>query len=134
MIVNDVAGCLGQYVTVPLLDPTASNCTRLPQVVGRIFPVGADPSRVLLTVSGRPGRGGARSLLKVAEMGFADKVSYKAQELWGRVKRNTGEVSGDRRLRREGRADEGKAHLKQAGEKVKDLFRGRGARRRHPRM
>lgn len=67
-------------------------------------------------------------------MGFADKVSYKAQELWGRVKRITGEVSGDRRLRREGRADEWKAHLKQAGEKVKDLFRGRGARRRHPRM
>jgi len=61
---------------------------------------------------------------------FADKFTNKAQELRGRVKRNTGEVTGDRRLQAEGRADELKANLKQTGEKIKDVFRGRGTRRR----
>jgi len=61
---------------------------------------------------------------------FADKVRNKAQELGGRIKRNTGEVTGDRRLQSEGRADEMMSNLKQAGEKVKDAFRRRGNRRR----
>jgi uncharacterized protein YjbJ (UPF0337 family) len=67
---------------------------------------------------------------KDAVMSFADKFRDKAQELRGRIKRNTGEVTGDRRLQAEGRADEVKGSLKQAGEKVKDAFRGRGTRRR----
>jgi uncharacterized protein YjbJ (UPF0337 family) len=61
---------------------------------------------------------------------FADKARVKAQELRGRIKRNTGEVTGDRRLEAEGRTDEVMGNLKQAGEKVKDAFRGRGTRRR----
>ncbi|MDQ3765301.1 MAG: CsbD family protein [Actinomycetota bacterium] len=63
-------------------------------------------------------------------MSFADKVRIKAQELRGRIKRNTGEVTGDRRLEAEGRTEEVMGNLKQAGEKVKDAFRGRGTRRR----
>ena len=63
-------------------------------------------------------------------MSFADKFRNKAQELRGRIKRNTGEVTGDRRLQRQGRSDEMKSSLKQAGEKIKDAFRGRGGRRR----
>ncbi len=63
-------------------------------------------------------------------MSIADKFRNKAQELRGRIKRNTGEVTGNRRLQAEGRADEVKSNLKQAGEKVKDAFRGRGTRRR----
>jgi len=62
---------------------------------------------------------------------FGDKFSNKAQEMRGRIKRNAGEVSGDRRLEAEGTADELKSNLKQAGEKIKDAFRGRGGRRRH---
>ena len=58
-------------------------------------------------------------------MSLADKVRNKTQEMRGRVKRNTGEVSGDPYLQRKGRADERKANLKQAGEKIKDAFRGR---------
>jgi len=61
---------------------------------------------------------------------FADKFRNKAQQLGGRLKRNTGEATGDRRLQAEGRADEVIGSLKQAGEKVKDAFRGRGTRRR----
>jgi uncharacterized protein YjbJ (UPF0337 family) len=64
-------------------------------------------------------------------MGFADKLTNKVQELRGRIKRNTGEVTGDRRLQAQGRADEVKSNLKQAGEKLKDALRGR---RRPPRM
>ena len=63
-------------------------------------------------------------------MSFANKLRDKAQELRGRIKRNTGEVTGDRRLQAEGTADEIMGNLKQAGEKVKDAFRGRGTRRR----
>jgi uncharacterized protein YjbJ (UPF0337 family) len=59
---------------------------------------------------------------------MANKFSNKVQELRGRVKRNTGEVTGDRRLEAEGRTDEVKSNLKQAGEKVKDAFRGRRSR------
>ena len=63
-------------------------------------------------------------------MSFTDKLANKVQELRGRVKRNTGEVTGDRSLQAQGRADEVKGNLKQAGEKLKDAFRGRGTRRR----
>ncbi|MGH3515278.1 MAG: CsbD family protein, partial [Pseudonocardiaceae bacterium] len=65
-----------------------------------------------------------------AVVSFADKFRDKAQVLRGRVKRNTGEVTGNRRLQAEGSADEVMGNLKQAGEKVKDAFRGRGNRRR----
>jgi uncharacterized protein YjbJ (UPF0337 family) len=62
---------------------------------------------------------------------FADKFRDKAQELRGRIKRNTGEVTGNRRLQAEGWAEEVMGNLKQAGEKIKDAFRGRGTRRRY---
>jgi uncharacterized protein YjbJ (UPF0337 family) len=61
-------------------------------------------------------------------MSFADKVHNKARELRGRVKRNAGEVTGDRRLQEEGRAEEAGGNLRQAGEKIKDVFRGRRPR------
>ncbi len=64
-------------------------------------------------------------------MSFADKFRGKAQELRGRIRRNTGEVTGDRGLQAEGRADEVMGNLRQAGEKIKDAFRGRGTRRRY---
>jgi uncharacterized protein YjbJ (UPF0337 family) len=69
---------------------------------------------------------------KEAVVSFADKFRDKAQVLRGRVKRNTGEVTGNRRLQAEGSADKVMGNLKQAGAKVKDAFRGRGTRhRRH---
>jgi uncharacterized protein YjbJ (UPF0337 family) len=66
----------------------------------------------------------------VAVMSLTDKLRNKAQELRGRIKRNTGEVTGDRSLQAKGSADEMKGNMKQAGEKIKDAFRGRGRRRR----
>jgi uncharacterized protein YjbJ (UPF0337 family) len=54
-----------------------------------------------------------------------NKVRNKAQELKGQVKEGAGRASGDRSLEAEGRADQTKANLKQAGEKIKDAFRPR---------
>jgi uncharacterized protein YjbJ (UPF0337 family) len=64
---------------------------------------------------------------------FANKFRAKMQVLRGRIKRDTGQVTGSGRLQAEGRADEVMGNLKQAGEKVKDAFRGRGTHRRRSR-
>ena len=58
-------------------------------------------------------------------MSIGDKFHNKAQELRGRAKLKTGETTGDKRLQREGRADQVKGDLKQAGEKIKDAMRRR---------
>jgi len=47
-------------------------------------------------------------------MSFADKMNNKAQEMRGRIKRNAGQVTGDRRLEAEGRAEERSGNLRQA--------------------
>jgi uncharacterized protein YjbJ (UPF0337 family) len=62
-------------------------------------------------------------------MSVSDKFHNMTQELRGRAKQRTGEATGNRRLQREGRADQVKGNLKQAGEKIKDAMR----RRRTPR-
>jgi uncharacterized protein YjbJ (UPF0337 family) len=54
-----------------------------------------------------------------------NKTRNAAQKVKGQVKEAAGRVTGDPRLEAEGRADKKKANLKQAGEKVKDAFRGR---------
>jgi uncharacterized protein YjbJ (UPF0337 family) len=54
-----------------------------------------------------------------------NKTRNAAQKVKGQFKEAAGRVTGDGRLEAEGRADKKKANLKQAGEKVKDVFRGR---------
>jgi len=66
----------------------------------------------------------------VAVVSFADKLRNKAQGLRGRIKRNTGEVAGDKGLQARGRADEVKGVLKQIGKKIKDALRRLSPRRR----
>jgi uncharacterized protein YjbJ (UPF0337 family) len=63
-------------------------------------------------------------------MSFADKMNNKARELRGRVMRNAGEVTGNRDLEARGRAEETSGNLRQAGQKIRDVFRGLGPRRR----
>lgn len=55
-------------------------------------------------------------------MGVDDKARNAAEDLKGKAKETAGEATGDRDLAAEGRADQTKADLKQAGEKVKDAF------------
>ncbi len=54
-----------------------------------------------------------------------NKARNTGQKVKGQFKEAAGRVTGDERLEAEGRADKTKANLKQAGEKVKDAFRGR---------
>jgi uncharacterized protein YjbJ (UPF0337 family) len=54
-----------------------------------------------------------------------NKTRNAAQKVKGQFKEAAGRATGDERLEAKGRADKTKANLKQAGEKVKDTFRGR---------
>jgi len=54
-----------------------------------------------------------------------NKSRNTAQKVKGQFKEAAGAVTGNERLEAEGRADKSKASLKQAGEKLKDAFRGR---------
>ncbi len=56
-------------------------------------------------------------------MGLEDKIKNKAEGMQGKAKEGTGDATGDRDLQAEGKADQSKADLKQAGEKVKDAFK-----------
>ena len=56
-------------------------------------------------------------------MGMLDKAKDKAEELMGKGKQEVGEQTGDQDLKNEGRVDEAKGDVKQAGEKVKDVFK-----------
>ena len=56
-------------------------------------------------------------------MSAADKMKNKIDDLGGRAKEAIGRATGDHATRNEGRADQAKASLKDAGEKVKDAFK-----------
>ncbi|ORA83046.1 CsbD family protein [Mycolicibacter kumamotonensis] len=56
-------------------------------------------------------------------MGLMDKVRNIAQDAAGKVKEATGRATGNDDLKNEGKADQGKSSLKQAGENIKDAFR-----------
>jgi uncharacterized protein YjbJ (UPF0337 family) len=56
-------------------------------------------------------------------MGTTDKLANKAEELKGQAKQKAGEATGNEQWQAEGKVDEAKGDLKQAGEKVKDVFR-----------
>jgi uncharacterized protein YjbJ (UPF0337 family) len=55
-------------------------------------------------------------------MGQRDKAKNTVEEMKGRAKQAVGAASGDDSMRREGRVDEAKGNLKQAGEKAKDAL------------
>lgn len=56
-------------------------------------------------------------------MGMGDKLRNAAQKLRGKAKEAEGRATNDPVRRDEGRTDQAGADLKQAGEKVKDVFR-----------
>ena len=56
-------------------------------------------------------------------MSGTDKAKNKGEELKGKTKEGVGRSTGDREMEREGRADQAKGGLKQAGEKIKDAFK-----------
>ncbi len=56
-------------------------------------------------------------------MSGIDKAKNKAEELQGQGKEAMGRATDDPDLEAEGKADQATSNLKQAGEKVKDVFR-----------
>ena len=56
-------------------------------------------------------------------MSAANKAEDKVQAAKGKVKKVTGKAVGDPVLEAEGKAEEARGDLKQAGEKVKDAVR-----------
>ena len=55
-------------------------------------------------------------------MSIAKKIAHKAEAVKGGAKRMVGRLTGSRRLRAKGRADQAKGNLKQAGAKIKDAL------------
>jgi uncharacterized protein YjbJ (UPF0337 family) len=56
-------------------------------------------------------------------MGLKDKAENTAESVKGQAKEHAGRAGDDRELEAEGKTDQTKADLKQAGEKVKDAVR-----------
>ena len=56
-------------------------------------------------------------------MSGIDKLKNKAQELTGQGKEGVGRATGDEHLEAEGQKDQAAGNVKQAGEKVKDIFK-----------
>lgn len=56
-------------------------------------------------------------------MATEDKIDAKTDQLKGEVKEGVGRATDDRELEAEGHADQAQGNLKQAGEKIKDVFK-----------
>jgi uncharacterized protein YjbJ (UPF0337 family) len=56
-------------------------------------------------------------------MGIDDKIKNKAEDLSGKSKEHAGKATDDPELEAEGKGDQTKSDVKQAGEKIKDAFK-----------
>lgn len=56
-------------------------------------------------------------------MSTGDKIKNKIDDVAGKTKEGLGKASGDKSTENEGKLDQAKANLKDAGEKVKDAFK-----------
>jgi uncharacterized protein YjbJ (UPF0337 family) len=56
-------------------------------------------------------------------MGASDKMENAAEDLKGKAKEAVGHATGDDEKVAEGKADQTKSDIKQAGENVKDAFK-----------
>ena len=56
-------------------------------------------------------------------MSAIDKLKNKAEELGGQGKEHLGKATGDESLEAEGHKDQASGNVKQAGEKIKDVFK-----------
>ena len=56
-------------------------------------------------------------------MSAMDKIKNKAEEVTGQGKEHVGKATGNEQLEAEGHKDQAAGNVKQAGEKVKDVFK-----------
>lgn len=59
---------------------------------------------------------------KEPAMSGTDKMKNKVEDVTGKAKEQVGKLTGDDSMKNEGRRDQAKADLKDAGEKVKDAL------------
>ena len=64
-----------------------------------------------------------RGLVNPWRMSAGDKFKNKIDDTAGKAKEKLGQASGDRSTENEGKLDQAKANIKDAGEKVKDAFK-----------
>jgi uncharacterized protein YjbJ (UPF0337 family) len=58
-------------------------------------------------------------------MSASNKAKYRLDRLAGQTKEKLGRVTGDDRMRNEGKVDQVRARVKMTGERLKDAVRGR---------
>jgi uncharacterized protein YjbJ (UPF0337 family) len=56
-------------------------------------------------------------------MSGTDKISNKIEDVEGKAKEGLGQATGDKSTENEGKTDQAKSDLKNAGENVKDAFK-----------
>jgi len=56
-------------------------------------------------------------------MGVGDTADHKAEDLGGKIKEGVGKVTGDEELEAQGKGDQAKSNIKQAGDKVKEAVK-----------
>ena len=56
-------------------------------------------------------------------MSIAKKIRHKTQTARGKAKKVVGRLTGNRRLKAQGRAGQARGNLMQAADKVKDAFK-----------
>jgi uncharacterized protein YjbJ (UPF0337 family) len=56
-------------------------------------------------------------------MGLMDKANNEAEIAKGKVKESVGDATDNDRMEAEGQGDQAAGNTKQAGEKIKDVFR-----------
>lgn len=56
-------------------------------------------------------------------MSAIDKAKNAVEDLGGKAKEAAGKVTGDKSTENEGKGDQAKSDIKDAGEKVKDAFK-----------
>jgi uncharacterized protein YjbJ (UPF0337 family) len=56
-------------------------------------------------------------------MGLGDKMEHAAEEAKGKLKEASGKATDDERLEAEGKGDQTKANVKQAGDDIRDAFK-----------
>lgn len=94
-------------------DVSAALCTPLRDAAGHRC----------LRGDGKQRRGGIEQFEhREVHMGLEDKIKNAAEEVSGKAKEAMGKVTGDRDTEAEGKTDQSKSDLKQAGEHVKDAF------------
>ncbi|OAK51298.1 MULTISPECIES: CsbD family protein [Rhodococcus] len=56
-------------------------------------------------------------------MSFVDKAKNAAEDALGKAKEVVGDITDNKDLEAEGKADQGKAGVKKVGENIKDTFK-----------